>query len=73
MRDDTTATHVTTTSDHHDVSGIELDKVGDLSLLKVELDGVVDFDGGIGVADRATVVSDDVGHTFRANSLFPDF
>lgn len=68
VHDDTSTTHVATTGDHDDVAGIELDKVGDLASLKVELDGVVDLDEGVGVTDGATVVGDDMGNTTGAKS-----
>lgn len=63
VHNNTSTTHVTTTGDHDDVAGIELDEVGDLSSLELELDGVVDLDEGVGVTDGATVVGDDVGNT----------
>ncbi|KAG8671592.1 hypothetical protein FPOAC1_004843 [Fusarium poae] len=49
--DDTNTTHVTTTSDHDDGAGIELDEVGDLASGKFNLDSVVDLDQRIGVSD----------------------
>lgn len=72
MHDDTGTAHVATTSDHNDVAGIELHEICDLSLLKVKLDGVVDLDEGVGVTNRAAVVSDDVRHTLRANCGLAD-
>lgn len=49
--DDTNTTHVTTTSDHDNDTSVELDEVGDLASGQVDLDGVVDLDSGVGVAD----------------------
>lgn len=49
--DDTNTTHVTTAGNHGDGTSVELDKVLDLASLKVDLDGVVDLDQGVGVAD----------------------
>lgn len=49
--DDTNTTHVTTTNSHGDNTGIEANEVGNLASGDVNLDGVVDLDGGIGVAD----------------------
>lgn len=49
--DDTNTTHVTTTSDHGNDTGVELDEVGDLARLEVDLHGVVDLDDRVGVAD----------------------
>lgn len=64
--DDTNTTHVATTSDHGDSSSVEADEVGDLSGLNVDLDGVVDLDGGIGVTDGAGIVGDEVWNTLGA-------
>lgn len=52
--DDTNTTHVTTTSDHGDDTSVELDEVGDLAGGKVDLDGVVDLDERVRVADAAS-------------------
>lgn len=49
--DDTNTTHVTSASDHGDDTSVEVDEVGDLAGGKVNLDGVVDLDSGVGVAD----------------------
>lgn len=49
--DDTNTTHVTTTDGHSDDTGVEADEVGDLAGGNINLDGVVDLDGGVGVAD----------------------
>ena len=51
VSDDTDTTHVTTTGDHGDGAGVELDEVVDLASGEVDLDGVVDLDGGVGVAN----------------------
>lgn len=51
VSDDTNATHVTTTSGHDDNTGVELDEVNDLASGDVDLDGVVDLDGRVGVTD----------------------
>lgn len=66
--DDTSTAHVTTTSDHDNVTGIELDKVGDLALLNVKLDSVVDPDKRIGITDCSAVVGDNVGDTTGTKS-----
>ena len=55
--DDTNTTHVTTTGDHDDDTSVELDEVGDLASGKVNLDSVVDLDGGVGVTDATHFVS----------------
>jgi hypothetical protein len=51
MRDNTNTTHVTTTSDHGNGASVELDEVGNLSSVQIDLDGVIDSDDGIRVAD----------------------
>ena len=48
---DTNTSHVTTTSDHGNASGIKSNVLGDLTGLKVDLDGIVDLDGWVWVAD----------------------
>lgn len=67
---DTSPTHVATTSDHNNVAGIELNEVGDLVLFDVEFYGVVDPDCRVGVADSSTVVGDDVRDALGTNSHF---
>ena len=73
VRDDTATTPVTATGDEGEVASIKLDEIGDLVLLKVELDSVVDLDGRIGVADGATVVGDDEGNALGADGNLADF
>jgi len=76
VRNDAYTAHVASTSDHDDVTGVKLDNAGDLALVDVELDRVVDLDGWVGVADRATVVGHNVGYAPRANghlSYFAEF
>jgi hypothetical protein len=51
MSDNTNTTHVATTSNHGNHTSVELDKFGNFSSAKVDLDGVVDFDSRIGVSD----------------------
>ena len=70
--DDTSTTHVTTTSDHDDVASIEFDKVEDLVLLKVEPDSVVGLDVRVGVPDGATIMGDDMGNTVGADGNLAD-
>jgi hypothetical protein len=50
-------------------AGVKLDIVDELCLLEVEPDGIVDLDGGIGVADGAAVVTvgDDVENAASAD------
>ena len=51
VSDDTNTTHVATTGGHGDNTSVEADEVGDLAGREVNLDGVVDLDSGVGVAD----------------------
>ena len=51
VSNDTNTTHVATTSDHSNHTGIELDVVCNLAGSKVDLDGVIDLDDGIWVSD----------------------
>lgn len=62
VNDHTRSTHVTTASNHDDVSGLKLDVVNDFVLNEVELDSVVDLDGRVGVSDGSAIVGNDVGN-----------
>lgn len=73
MYDNTGTTHVTTASDEYKVTGIKVDKVGDLSLFKVKPHGVVDTDEGIGITNCSAIVSDDVRDTTIAKSNLANF
>lgn len=67
VSDDTNTTHVTTTSDHNDGTGIELDEVGDLASGKLDLDGIVDLDQRIRVADakKLMLARGHLGYTYN--------
>jgi hypothetical protein len=54
--------NIVSCGDHGNVADIKLDEAGDFGGLEVQSDGVADFDGGVGVADCAGVVGDEVGH-----------
>jgi hypothetical protein len=68
VSDDTYTTHVTTTSDHCDHTGIELDEVGNLSCGKINLDSVVDLDRWVWVTDttRRGILSAFLCHKFSS-------
>lgn len=51
--DNTDTAHIAAAGDHGNGAGVEGDVVGDLAGLEVDLDGVVDLDGGVGVSDAA--------------------
>jgi hypothetical protein len=63
VNDNTNTTHVTTTSNHADVTNLELDEVSDLGGLNIITDGVVGLDQRIGITDSATVMGDNVRDT----------
>ena len=73
VSDDTSTTHVTTTSDHDHVSSVELDEISNFTSLKVKLDSIVDLDGWVWVTDGATVVSNDVWDTLSADGNLANF
>lgn len=68
VEDGTDPTHVTTTGDHDGAADGEGDELGDLVGGDVELDGVVDLDGRVRVADGTAVGGDDVRDTLAAKS-----
>jgi hypothetical protein len=63
----TRTAHVRTASDDAHVARVKFDKVDELGLVKVVLNGVGHLNGRIGVADDAAVVGDDVRHATDAN------
>lgn len=73
VNDDTRTTHVAAPSNHDDVARVELDKVSDFILLEVELNGIVDMDERVGVADRATIVGDNMRDATVADSDATNF
>ena len=73
MHNDTSPTHVTSTGDHDDVACVELHKVGDFCLRNVILDGVVDANMGVRIADGSAVVGDDVRNSPVADSDATNF
>lgn len=66
--DNTDTSHVATTSDHGEASGIESDEFGDLAGLELDLDGVVDADSWVWVADTASTVRNSVSSRDSAAS-----
>lgn len=55
VSDDTNTTHVTTTGNHDDNTSVEAGEVSDFASGNVNLHGVVDLDGRVGVADAAII------------------
>ena len=70
VHNDTCPAHIASTSNHNNVSGIEPDEIGDLVLFDIIFDGVVDLNGGVGVADGSPVVGDDVWDALRSKGHF---
>lgn len=70
MNNDTSPAHVAPAGDHNDVAGVKLNEVSDFILLDVKLDGVVDPDGGVRVADGSAVVGNDIWNALRAKGYF---
>ena len=60
VNDGSNTANVMSTDGHSNVTNIERDKVGDGSVLDIELDGVVNLHVRIGVTDGAAVVGHDV-------------
>ena len=54
MRDDTHTTHVASTSRHGNDAGIEPDELGNLPRGEIDLDGIVDRDRRVRIADPTT-------------------
>lgn len=64
MCDGTNTTHVTTTGDDDNVSGIKLDEAGHLVLVDIEFDGVVGADFGVGISDSTSVMGHNKWNAF---------
>lgn len=73
MSDSTDTTHVTTTSDNDDVSGVELDEASDFALFNVEFDSVVRADFGIGISDSASIMGNNEWNTLVTKLELFDF
>jgi len=72
VHNNTRTTHVAATGDDNNVAGIELHELGDLVLLEIKFDGIVDFDGGTGVTNGTAVVGDNVRDALVTDGHFPD-
>lgn len=62
----THTTQVTATGDHDKLTVLELNKLGDLASGEIDLDGIVDLDKRVGVADGAAIVGNQVGDALLA-------
>lgn len=72
MDDDTSTAHVATTSDHNNITGVELDEVGDFASFELELDSVVDLDQRVRITDGAAVVGNNVWDALSTNTSLLD-
>jgi len=70
---DTNATHVVTTSGENSCAVIELDNTVNITSLKVELDGVVLLNVGVGETDGTAVVGNNIWDLVLAENLSGDF
>jgi len=66
LLEETDTTQVAAGGDHDEVTNTKLDVVLDLARGEVDLDGVVDLDVGVGVADGAAIVGRAEGDTLGA-------
>jgi len=66
----TSTTHVTSASNRHEITGVEVNEVSNLVLHKIELDCVVRLDGRVRIADCATIMGDNIRHALVAESDF---
>ena len=65
--DCTNTPQVTTSSNHAQIARLEFDKVQNFGSRDFQLDGVVDLDHGVGVADGATIAGNQEGNSLRAS------
>ena len=65
--DGTNSPQVTAASDHAQVARIELDEVHNLVTGDVQLNGIVNLDQGIRVADGAAIMCGQEGDTLRSS------
>ncbi|GMT32155.1 hypothetical protein PFISCL1PPCAC_23452, partial [Pristionchus fissidentatus] len=72
LGDDSDATDVTASGDHGEVSGVELDEVGDLGGVDIEDNGVINLDMGVRVSDGTAIVGDDEGNSLGSNGHLGD-
>jgi len=71
--DNTNTTHVATTSNHGNSTGVEVDEFSDLSGLDIDFDSIIDTDGGVRVADGAGIVGNEIRDPLGAQLNTLDF
>lgn len=67
VNDGTNSPQVTTSSNHTQIAGIELDEIHDLIRGDIQLDGIVDFHQWIRVANSTSVMGSDERNTLWSN------
>jgi len=67
VHDDADATQVTTSRDHANVAGLELDVIGDLARGDIDLDAVLGLDQGVRISDGTPVGGGEIGNPFGSN------
>jgi hypothetical protein len=73
VSNNTDTTHVTTTGQEANVSGVEFDKVNDFAGFQIQFHGVVGFNQRIRVTQSAAIVSDSKWNTLGTSLNFFDF
>lgn len=66
MCHDAHSSNVVSSGNHCNIADIEFNEPSDLGGFQIKSDGVAYFDGGVGVADGAGIVGDEVGHSCLA-------
>jgi hypothetical protein len=68
VHNDTSTTHVTSTSNDYDVTRVEFHEVDNFVLFNVELNGVVDLNERVGVTDGSAVMCNNVRNSTSTDS-----
>lgn len=70
--DSANSPQVTASSDHAQISSVKLDEVNDFAAGNVQLNGIIDFDQRIRVANGAAIMGGDEWHTLGSHRDFAD-
>jgi len=57
VSDDAYTSHVAATSDHGNHTSVKMNEVRDFAGSKINLDGIVNFDGRVGISDGSSIMS----------------
>lgn len=71
--DHTGTTHVTTTSNHDNISSVEWNEINNLVLFKIKLNGIIDTDQRIRITNCSAIVSHDVRDATTTDGDLTDF